>query len=281
MMFYFFVLALAATVQSVMYGPGAPLSSDPRLTGVNANPFADFMRLPIQMKQCRATTHFNADAIFDQSFVCPKNIKRPQNWPITSTDRFFIPDPELQGYAQQPLYRAFANPQNNPDAMAYYKQTYDALETWKYSGLEQEFSQCFSDLYRYEDAVQITKYKLDPVCKTTLVNLTDEAIWHTYNGRDYKCFIPFPQQLTAVKCTHPRYSNMDKCRLGYGVRNEYRCAPTNFVRRKVNLVCPEIQMVFVRSFDVPTACSCKLCYECDNVIPDPRAYLGFPNVGKK
>lgn len=52
------------------------------------------------------------------------------------------------------------------------------------------------------DAVQITKYKLDPVCKTHRVDLSGEAIWHNFNGVNYKCFIPFPQQLTTVKCTH-------------------------------------------------------------------------------
>nr|XP_022344606.1 uncharacterized protein LOC111137438 [Crassostrea virginica] len=275
MMFYFYLLALVATAQSVMYGPGAPVSGDPRLTGVTTNPFAQFMKLPIQMKQCRPVTHFNVDAIFDQSFVCPKNVDLPQRWPTNNFERFFVPSVDLPGYQQQALYECFNNPANDPAALDYYRQTYNALESWQYSGLEMEFSQCFSDLYKYEDAVQITSYKLDPVCKTTLVNLTAEAIWHNVNGVDYKCFIPFPQELTAVKCTHPQYGNIDKCRLGYGVKNEYRCAPTNFVRRKVNLVCPEIQRVFLRTFDVPTACSCKLCYECDNVIPDPRAYLGI------
>lgn len=52
------------------------------------------------------------------------------------------------------------------------------------------------------DAVQITKYKLDPVCKTHRVDLSGEAIWHNFNGIKHKCFIPFPQQLTTVKCTH-------------------------------------------------------------------------------
>lgn len=204
----------------------------------------------------------------------------PRNWPTTPKGRFFVPDQQYPTYQQQTLYSCFTNPQNDPEAIAYYKQTYDALETWKYSGLEMEFSQCFSDLYKYEDAVQITKYKLDPVCKTTIVDLTGDAIWHNVNGVDYKCFIPFPQQLTSVRCTHSQKEDIDNCRLGYDIRSEYRCAPTNFVRRKVNLVCPEIQRVFIRSFDVPTACSCKLCYECDNVIPDPRAYLGL-TPGKK
>jgi hypothetical protein len=48
------------------------------------------------------------------------------------------------------LYTAFSNPQNDPAAVAYYTQTYNALETEKYSGLDMDFSQCFSDLYKYE-----------------------------------------------------------------------------------------------------------------------------------
>lgn len=98
-MFYFVAFALAATVQSLQYGPGSPVLGDPRLVGIKSNPFADVMRLPIKMKQCRAATHYNADAIFDQSFVCPKN-KLPATWPANDTDRFFIPLPEFPYYAQ-------------------------------------------------------------------------------------------------------------------------------------------------------------------------------------
>ena len=99
-MFYFYLLALVATAQSVMYGPGAPVSGDPRLTGVTTNPFAQFMKLPIQMKQCRPVSHFNVDAIFDQSFVCPKNVDLPQRWPTNNFERFFVPSVDLPGYQQ-------------------------------------------------------------------------------------------------------------------------------------------------------------------------------------
>jgi hypothetical protein len=98
-MFYFVAIALAASVQSIEYGPGSPLVGDPRLVGIKANPFADAMRLPIQMKQCRAASHYNADAIFDQSFICPKN-KLPATWPVNDTDRFFIPDNQFPYFAQ-------------------------------------------------------------------------------------------------------------------------------------------------------------------------------------
>lgn len=92
---------------------------------------------------------------------------------------------------------------------------------------------------------------------------------------NYCCFSRWRLPLHVSIWFYRQKEDIDNCRLGYDIRSEYRCAPTNFVRRKVNLVCPEIQRVFIRSFDVPTACSCKLCYECDNVIPDPRAYLGI------
>ena len=51
---------------------------------------------------------------------------------------------------RQALYECFNNPANDPAALDYYRQTYNALESWQYSGLEMEFSQCFSDLYKYE-----------------------------------------------------------------------------------------------------------------------------------
>eukprot|EP00105_Crassostrea_gigas_P030496 XP_011452816.1 PREDICTED: uncharacterized protein LOC105346062 [Crassostrea gigas] len=280
MMFYLVLLAVTASVHSVMYGPGAPVPVGPRLDGVSTNPFAGYMTLPIKRQGCQPASKYNVDAIFDRSFLCPRNTQMPQNWPTTVQNRFFIPDQQFQDYQKQNLLGCFTNPQNDPRAIEYYKQTYDALETWKYSGLDMEFSQCFSDLYKYEDAVQITKYKLDPVCKTHRVDLSGEAIWHNFNGIKHKCFIPFPQQLTTVKCTHSQKDDIDNCRMGYDIRSEYRCAPTNFVRRKVNLVCPEIQRVFIRSFDVPTACSCKLCYECKDVIPDPRVYINLPPAKK-
>lgn len=113
-----------------------------------------------------------------------------------------------------------------------------------------------------------------PVTVAVLSRLIDSeclaSVFSRVNGRYYIVFIWFYRQKDDI----------DNCRMGYDIRSEYRCAPTNFVRRKVNLVCPEIQRVFIRSFDVPTACSCKLCYECKDVIPDPRVYINLP-TGKK
>lgn len=99
-MFYLVLLAVTASVHSVMYGPGSPVSGDPRLAGVSTNPFANFMKLPISMKSCRPASQYSVDAIFDRSFLCPKNIDMPRNWPTTPKGRFFVPDQQYPTYQQ-------------------------------------------------------------------------------------------------------------------------------------------------------------------------------------
>lgn len=97
-MFYLVLLAVTASVHSVMYGPGAPLPVGPRLDGVSTNPFAGYMTLPIKRQGCQPASKYNVDAIFDRSFLCPKNTQMPQNWPTTVQNRFFIPDQQFQDY---------------------------------------------------------------------------------------------------------------------------------------------------------------------------------------
>lgn len=97
-MFYLVLLAVTASVHSVMYGPGAPLPVGPRLDGVSTNPFAGYMTLPIKRQGCQPASKYNVDAIFDRSFLCPRNTQMPQNWPTTVQNRFFIPDQQFQDY---------------------------------------------------------------------------------------------------------------------------------------------------------------------------------------
>ncbi|KAK3089208.1 hypothetical protein FSP39_001748 [Pinctada imbricata] len=230
-------------------------------------------RIPLNNPGCKkiGPTDFDPKAIFDDSFVCDKSAE--SSLPITPriwTDRHpnstifgdsWVSTWDFEHDPTKPLAAEFR-------ATDFYEHVYDALVADDFGDV---FKQCASRPKHYNPP-ETAKYKAKKTCETNYVPLHERAIWHNHQGRQLPCYVPVPNELWSVSCHSPDNPSDTKCRLGYVGYDEFRCIPSNFVQRTITLVCPTVNMMFKRTFSVPTTCSCKMCYSCGNGLTyDVRA----------